>query len=186
MLLLMAVAAGMAEGATLRYWIEPCPTKEPTDCQARDAGLAEWALAAWQAASDGALKLERTAKMENAHIRVYWVNGRSGLYGEARPITVEGVTGAEVYVLPAVARTDDSDPLLRDAIVYLTCLHETGHALGLPHTRAFDDIMYSFQYGGDIAEYFGRYRRQLAARDDIQKRSGISPADRKQLLALWK
>jgi hypothetical protein len=186
MLLLMAVAAGMAEGATLRYWIEPCPTKEPTDCQTRDAGLAEWALEAWQAASDGALKLERTTKAESAHIRVYWVNGRSGLYGEARPITVEGVTGAEVYVLPAVARSDDNDPLLRDAIVYLTCLHETGHALGLPHTRAFADIMYSFQYGGDIAEYFGRYRRQLTARDDIQKHPGISPADRKQLLVLWK
>ena len=75
--------------------------------------------------------------------------------------------------------------LLRDAIVYLTCLHETGHALGLAHTAAFDDIMYSFQFGGDIAEYFGRYRRQLSARADIHKHAGMSDADRKHLAALY-
>jgi hypothetical protein len=182
-LILIALAA---QGATLRYWVEPCPAREPSDCQAGDPELAQWALAAWQAAAGGNLHLEPAAKMESAHIRLFWVNGRSGLYGEARPIMVDGVRGAEVYVLPAVARSDDRDPLLRDAIVYLTCLHETGHALGLPHTAAFADIMYSFQYGGDITEYFGRYRRQLAARADMKKHSGISPADRKQLLTLWK
>ena len=75
------------------------------------------------------------------------------------------------------------DQLLRDAIVYLTCLHETGHALGLSHTAVFDDIMYSFQYGGDIPEYFGRYRRKLRSRDDIRENAGMSEADRKHLLA---
>jgi hypothetical protein len=84
-------------------------------------------------------------------------------------------------VRPAPFRTGD-DQLLRDAIVYLTCLHETGHALGLPHTAAFEDIMYSFQYGGDIPEYFGRYRRKLHGRDDIHRNAGMSDADRKHLL----
>ncbi len=74
-----------------------------------------------------------------------------------------------------------ADKLLRDAIVYLTCLHETGHALGLPHTASFDDIMYSFQYGGDIPEYFARYRRKLHTRADIRKNSGLSEADRKTI-----
>ena len=106
--------------------------------------------------------------------------------GEARPIVVEGVRGAEVYVLPAPDQPGEKDALLRDAIVYLTCLHETGHALGLPHTTRFADIMYSFQHGGDIAEYFGRYRRQLSARTDIRKQSGMSPEDRKQLLELFR
>ena len=45
--------------------------------------------------------------------------------------------------------------------------------------------MYSFQYGGDIPEYFGRYRRQLLSRPDIRKHSGMSPADRKRLTALY-
>jgi hypothetical protein len=48
------------------------------------------------------------------------------------------------------------------------------HAFGLPHTRSFADIM----YGGDIANYFGRFRTQLKARVDIAKHSGISDADR--------
>ena len=95
----------------------------------------------------------------------------------ARPVSVDGLPGAEVYVRPAPLDTS-ADQLLRDAIVYLTCLHETGHALGLPHTASFDDIMYSFQYGGDIPEYFARYRRKLARREDIQKHSGLSDADR--------
>jgi predicted Zn-dependent protease len=96
------------------------------------------------------------------------------------------VKGAEVYVLPAPDQPGEKDALLRDAIVYLTCLHETGHALGLPHTDRFADIMYSFQYGGDITEYFGRYRRQLSSRTDIRKHSGMSPEDRKQLLELYR
>jgi predicted Zn-dependent protease len=61
-------------------------------------------------------------------------------------------------------------------------LHESGHALGLPHTAEFADIMYSFQYGGDIPEYFGRYRRKLATKEDIRKNSGISSADRARLI----
>jgi hypothetical protein len=186
--MLMAVlTAGLsAPAASLRYWIEPCTSRSDSGCQSGDPDLAQWALEAWQAASHGALRLVRTDGLESAHIRIYWADGRSGLYGEARPIWVNGVQGAEVYVLPAIARTDDHDPLLRDAIVYLTCLHETGHALGLPHTAAFVDIMYNFQYGGDIAEYFGRYRRQLAVRNDIRKQAGISAADQKKLQELWK
>ena len=77
----------------------------------------------------------------------------------------------------------NGDSLMRDVIVYLTCLHETGHALGLRHTDVFEDIMYSFQYGGDIPEYFGRYRRKIQSREDISKNAGMSEADRKHLAA---
>ena len=53
-------------------------------------------------------------------------------------------------------------PLFRDTIVYLTCLHEAGHALGLPHTSDFPDIMYFFRlWRRRFREYFGRYRRKL-------------------------
>jgi hypothetical protein len=42
--------------------------------------------------------------------------------------------------------------------------------------------MYNFQYGGDITEYFDRYRRKLKTRDDIRKNPGISEHDRATFL----
>jgi hypothetical protein len=180
--MLCVLLAFAAHGATLRYWIEPCTAAESV-CHAGDPELAQWAMEAWQSASSGKLTLEGAASREKAHIRVNWSGGRDGLYGEARPIVVEGVRGAEVYVVTPAERMPDA--LLRDTIVYLTCVHETGHALGLPHTAAFADIMYNFQYGGDIGEYFGRYRRKLAARADIRRNSGMSEDDRKRVAELW-
>ena len=171
------------QAATLRYWVEPC-NKPASGCHAGDSELAEWAVQAWQAASAGELTFEKVADEQKAHIRVHWANGNQGLYGETEPILVEGVRGAVVYVLPAAGANGDA--LMRDAIVYLTCLHETGHALGLAHTAAFADIMYSFTYGGDIPEYFGRYRRLLTARADIRKHPGMSDADRQRLMALYR
>jgi hypothetical protein len=86
---------------------------------------------------------------------------------------------------PDIPRKAEADPLLRDSIVYLTCLHEFGHALGLEHTRDFRDIMYFFGYGGDVAEFFGRYRQQLRSRNDIAKISGLSDADVNRIKALY-
>lgn len=182
-LLMMLVC--VLPGATMRYWVEPC-TRPESGCKPDDPELAQWAMEAWQAASGGELRLEKTADRAQARIRIYWVSGSGGLYGETRMIDVNGERGAEVYVLPAVVPPGGKDELLRDAIVYLTCLHETGHALGLEHTANFADIMYSFQYGGDIPEYFGRYRGLLTTRSDIRKHAGMSEADRRKLVERYK
>jgi hypothetical protein len=178
--LLAAALLIAAPSEKYTYWVATCEHAE-TGCQAGDAELAGWALEAWQAASNGTLSLRHVTDIKEARIRVYWASAQQGLYGEARPIQVDGQRGAEVYVRPAPLEAN-ADQLWRDAVVYLTCLHETGHALGLAHTAVFDDIMYSFQYGGDIPEYFARYRRTLTTRSDIRKNSGLSPADRRHLL----
>jgi hypothetical protein len=170
--------AGFCPAEEYSYWIDPCgpALAKATACEAGDPELARWALEAWQRESDGAVIFRRGASEEHARIRLRWTSGTNSLYGETQPVVVDGKPGSVIYVLPSVA--PGADPLLRDAIVYLTCLHESGHALGLRHTAEFADIMYSFQFGGDIAAYFQRYRRQLKTRADIPAHAGISEAER--------
>lgn len=154
------------------FWIEPC-TDPATGCNAGDPQLARWAFSAWETASKGRLHFVETKDRASARIQLVWAAPSAGLYGE----TVGKVVNIRIAV------DGITDPLLRDTVVYLTCLHESGHALGLSHTSNFDDIMYNFQYGGDIPEYFARYRRKLSTRDDIRKNSGLSASDRSRISA---
>ena len=172
-------SAAAAPAADITFWVEPCSVMNSA-CDAGDADLARWALEAWEKASGGQLHFVETKDRGNALLRVLWADKNSGLYGEAVTVNVNGRRGSELHIL--IAEPPGKDRLLRDTIVYLTCLHESGHAMGLRHTAAFPDIMYSFQFGGDIDEYFGRYRRKLTTREDIRKNSGMSPADRDALL----
>jgi hypothetical protein len=56
----------------------------------------------------------------------------------------------------------------------------------LDHTADFADIVYSFQFGGNMSEYFGRYGRLLSTRADIAKHTGMSEADRKRIIAKYR
>ena len=167
-----------ARAADLPYWIEPC-THPETGCVQSDIDLARWSLEAWEKASAGKLHFVESDR-DNARLRMIWAQPAQGLYGETIGIRVKGQPGAQVNI--RIEDEGTKDPLYHATIVYLTCLHESGHALGLEHTRNFADIMYSFQYGGDIPEYFARYRRKLTTREDIRKNSAISPDDREHLL----
>jgi hypothetical protein len=156
-----------------------------------DRQLALWAFAAWQRSAAGSLRFEPTPESD-ALVRLYWAGPQEGQYGEMRPLIVSGRHGAAVYIRPDmdalgpdIARRAAADPLLRDSVVYLTCVHELGHALGLEHTSDFRDIMYFFGYGGDILEFFGRYRTRLRTRADIAQVDGVSEADVTRLRSIY-
>src|SRR5580704_5639764 len=156
-----------------------------------DRELALWALQAWQRSAGAGLRFE-PAPEGAALVRLYWAEPDGGEFGETQPLMVHGRRGAAVYIRPDVAALGPdlaqraaADDLLRDSVVYLTCVHELGHALGLDHTRDFRDIMYFFGYGGSSAEYFNRYRAKLRAREDIARVSGLSEGDVTRLRAIY-
>jgi hypothetical protein len=189
---LWAMAAPGAE--VYSYWIQPCSedVAARSACDAGDTELARWALDAWQQAAGHGLQFVPADREYDARIRIYWLGKRPQLYGDTQVVFLNGKRGAAIEVHPdlsqfgpRIAAVGQNDKLFRDTVVYLTCLHEAGHAIGLPHTADFADIMYSFQYGGDVLEYFGRYRRTLEGRSGIRTHSGISEADRKRVARMY-
>ena len=198
---LLLIPAGIA-GAQLLQPLEPpadgivkyfvAPPLEEAAALPADEDLAAWAFESWQRAGDGAFKFVRVIDEDEALVRLYWVSPGGGQYGEMRPLDVGGRRGAAVYIRPDtkalgpdISERARLDALFRDTVVYLTCVHELGHALGLTHTAEFEDIMYFFGFGGDIGEFFDRYRRRLKARDDIRAASALSAGDLAQLAALY-
>jgi len=173
--------AHWANRSVIQVWINR------ENLPARGDQLVERAMQTWATASDGAFTLRRTFVERDAGIRVYF-NGAGGNYGVTRP-HVNRATGLidEAEVAIAADAPIQVDPVTRDIVVYLTALHELGHALGLEHTANFDDIMYLFREPEDGPRYFGNYRRLLRTPDDIGTAiaTGLSSYDIAALRGLY-
>jgi hypothetical protein len=171
-----------ATGSVIQVWIDR------ENMPLRGDQLVERAMRTWTTAAGGAFTLRRTFVARDAGIRIFF-NGADGNYGETRP-RIDPATGLIDAAVVAIAADSpiEVDTITRDIIVYLTALHELGHALGLEHTANFDDIMYLFRQREDGPRYFGNYRKLLRSADDIGSAAatGLSPSDVAALRGLYR
>ena len=167
-----------AKGSAIRVWIDP--EQMPPNGDA----LVEKAMKTWTAAADGRFTLVK-AWESTAPVRVHFFSA-DYRYGVTAP-RVNPATGYIVKAEVAVAADAGRDALERQIIVYLTALHEIGHALGMEHTEDINTIMYLFREPGDGEKFFGAYRRKLKSAADIGSAdaSGLSTADINTLRSLY-
>jgi hypothetical protein len=166
-------------GARIAVWIDT--SHAPADA----AALVERALKVWTAAAGERLALIRTPARTDGAIRVFFVRSDTN-YGETAP-HVDPRTGLLASADVAINSDVPADGLDAHIVVYLTALHELGHALGLPHSDTFSAIMYRFRRADDGERYFGAYRRRLRSADDIgsPRATGLADEDIEMLRRLY-
>lgn len=186
------LALAVSSGATKAYerarwetsreillWIEQL--KVPQD----PVEMVQRAARSWQRASGGKLSFREARECPPTSVRVRFVRDDEN-FGEAVPY-VDRHTGRIVRADVVLLLDPPGDRLHKQLVVYLSALHELGHALGLPHDEQFGSIMYQFKRRGDPERFFVGYRKKLRSTRDIgaDGASGLTRADGEALKTLY-
>lgn len=166
-------------GQAIPLWVEH--VKVPED----HVEMVRRAARTWSRASAGALRFADVGEFPNSGIRVRFVRDDEN-FGEAVPYVDRGkgrIVRGDVVLL----MDPPGDRLRKQLVVYLSALHEFGHALGLAHVDEFGDVMYPFRSPADAERFFLGYRRTLRSSQDIGSAaaSGLTPRDVAALRALY-
>jgi Matrixin len=167
------------QGARIPVWIED--VNVPQD----EREMVKRALRVWEGVAEGAFHFDEVKPFPATGIRVRFVNDDEN-FGETMPYLdtrTREIVKADVVLNRDIA----GDPLQRQMVVYLTALHEIGHALGLGHTDEWGCIMYKFRRSSDPPRVFVGYRKQLRSEADIgsERATGLAAADRRALRRLY-
>ena len=167
-------------GARVAVWVDTA------HAPAGAAMLVERAMKNWSDASNGQLTLVKSATRADAAIRIVFVSS-DHVYGEAAP-RLDPKTGFIAQADIAINSAVPDDPLDARIVVYLTALHELGHAIGLPHSDTFSAIMYRFRRPDDGRRFFGAFRQKVRSADDIgsARATGLSDQDISALADLYR
>ena len=153
-----------------------------------DTELVTWALEEWERASNGLFRFHAYPHEGSALLRIYWLPWARGVLGETRPVLSRGGIVATVFIHPDISRAiaaARTDSVRRDVILYVVCLHEIGHALGLGDSMNEDDIMWTGGHGRDQMVY-ERLRRRVDSRAAIKVTSWLSNTDMARVQALYR
>lgn len=129
---------------TLRVYIDKSPAIRGR--QQHFEQLVTKAFHSWEQASEGKLQFKQVSTPQRADITCYFVDDYRLLdspikEGETKTVSgLNGLRAAKIKILTVDRHTGQPES---DAQIYLTALHEFGHALGLAgHSPNYQDVMF--------------------------------------------